>query len=51
MKDTFDFTEFCEIYENNKFNFGNLANDFGLSLQIADLLTPYDWQVSFTYYF
>lgn len=51
LSDTYDFTEFRPIFTKNGFSFSNLANDLGCELQFNDMLTPYYWSLSFTYYF
>ncbi len=51
LSDTYDFTQWRNIFENGNFNFGNTANNLGLTLQRCGLLTEYYWTCSFTYYY
>ena len=30
-------------------SFGNIANNFGLIMEKTGLLTPYDWDISFSF--
>lgn len=53
VRDSFNFDEYRKILDdmNLYHQLSVVANNFGFSLQEADILIPYDWNVSFTYYY
>ena len=51
VSDKYNFDVVRPLFSNFKFDLGNAANDLGYILQTNDMLTPYYWEISFTYYY